>query len=305
MSNQQTTFGTILEDVKASFKGAYRNVLSYFLANLGLLLITGLLLALVAIPFVVIIALSGSTAIIAWAQGLRSLALTNPWAIGMGGYLLMLPFVAVLFSVLGAIYGMSKEVVETGKTSAESAFSWLRHNFITFAGAGIALSLIVIAPQILVIATVTFFVGVNPPVLASYGISVFVWVYSFITLGMTSMVFPAVVNGNGVKESFLESFRLATQRFDRVFGIHTALILLAFLTLSPFFLSSYVFAMNPVVSAVIPGAIALGGYAIVIGVFWLFLLIPTMFIAYTRVYTDLTGGEIADASTPDVEVPMV
>lgn len=307
MSNQHTTtFGTILDDMRASFKGAWSNMLSYFLANLGLLIVTLVLIMVIAIPITAVVFFVGIDAIAAWGAGLVELSFTNPWAITMGAYLILLPFIAVLFMVLGSIYGMSKEVVETGKTSAESAFSWLRHNFVSFASAGIILSLIVIVPQFLVLATGAYLLGPGvTPLWAGYAMTFFAFVYSYITLGLTSMVLPAVVNGKGVQEAFFESFKLATQRFDRVFGIHTAIILLGLLTFSPFLAFAAVAMVVPSAPVLISGALALGGYAIVIGLLWLLVLIPTVFIAYVRVYTDLTGGEVTELSAPSAEVPMV
>jgi len=307
MSNlQKTTFGTIFDDVKASLKGAWNNVLSYFLANLGMLIVALVLLAVIAIPIIAVLLLAGPAALTAWAEGLVDLAFTNPWAISLGAYLILLPFLAVLFLVIGSIYGMSKEVVETGKTSAESAFSWLRHNFLTFAGVGFIVSLIVIVPQLLVVATAVYLLGPGiTPLWASYGMTVFVFAYSFITLGLTSMVFPAVVNGKGIQEAVYESFKLATQRFDRVFGVHTAIVLLALLTISPFLAYAAIAMVVPIGPLLFPGGMALGLYAMVIGLFWLLVFLPATFIAYVRVYTDLTGGEVSELSAPAAEVPMV
>jgi hypothetical protein len=265
-----------------------------------------LILALVAVPIVAILLAVGPAGLEAFAHSMANITTINPLAISLGLYLVLIPFLAIAFVVIGSIYGISKEVVETGKTSAESAFSWLRHHFLSFAGAGVIISLIVLAPQLLVMVTVSYFFGYTVTGWASFGSSLFVFVYSFITLGLTSMVMPAVVSGKGVQEAVKESFRLATQRFDRVFGIHTAIILFALITFSPFLALAAISYFYPlsVSTLVLPAAAALGGYAVVIGFAWILVFFPMTFIAYVRVYNALTGGEIAKLTTPVAEVPV-
>ncbi|MFW9919937.1 MAG: hypothetical protein ACFFED_10075 [Candidatus Thorarchaeota archaeon] len=307
MSNQhKTTFRTIFDDVKGSFNGATNNVLSYFLAHLGMVVIALVLIAAVAVPIVTVLLLAGPVALESWAISFTNFGLSNPWLLIGGIYLAILPFMAVLFVVIGSIYGISKEVVETGKTTAESAFTWLRHHFLTFASAGVILSLIVLVPQGLVLATVAYLVGpVSTPLWISYASTVFVFVYSYITLGLTSMVFPAIVNGKGVQEAFFESYKLATQRFDRVFGIHTAIVLIGLLTLAPFLAFAAWALVTPSILTIAAAGVVLAGYAIVIAFFWLLFLLPTVYIAYVRVYMDLTGGVVAEVTPPTAEVPMV
>lgn len=281
-------------------------MLSYFLADLGMLVFIVLILAIVAVPIVAILVAVGPAGLEAFAQSMANIATVNPLAVSLGVYLLLIPFLAVAFVVIGSIYGISKEVVETGKTSAESAFSWLRHHFLSFAGAGVIISLIVLAPQVLVMVTVSYLLGYTITGWASLGSSLFVFVYSFITLGLTSMVMPAVVNGKGVQEAVKESFRLATQRFDRVFGIHTAIVLFALITFSPYLALaaiSYYYPLS-VSTMVLPAAAALAGYGVVIAFAWLLVFFPMTFIAYVRVYHALTGGEIAEQTAPVAEVAV-
>jgi hypothetical protein len=49
-----TTFGTILDDMKTSTKLAWKSMLSYFLANLGMLIVMALLVGVVAIPVLLV-----------------------------------------------------------------------------------------------------------------------------------------------------------------------------------------------------------------------------------------------------------
>jgi hypothetical protein len=48
-----TSYNTIVDDLKSSFRLAKENILSYFLANLGMLIAVALLLGLVTIPIAV------------------------------------------------------------------------------------------------------------------------------------------------------------------------------------------------------------------------------------------------------------
>lgn len=281
-------------------------MLSYFLADLGMLAFIVLVLVVVAIPIVAVLVAIGPAGLAAFAQSMANISTVNPLALSLGVYLLLIPFLTIAFVVIGSIYGMSKEVVETGKTSAESAFSYLRHHFLSFAGAGVIISLIVLAPQVLVMVTVSYLLGYTLTGWASFGSSLFVFVYSFITLGLTSMVMPAVVNGKGVQEAVKESFRLATQRFDRVFGIHTAIVVFALITFSPYLVLAAISIYYPlsVSTMVLPAAAAFAGYGLVIGLAWILVFFPMTFIAYVRVYHALTGGEIAKQATPVAEVPV-
>lgn len=306
MSQQTTNFGTIIDDMKTSLKLAYHNMLSYFLANLGMIVFLVLVLAIVAVPLIAVLVWIGPSALEAWALSLTNMSTASLFASGiLAVSFILLPLMALLFLVHGSIYGISKEVVETGTTTAESSFSWLRHNFITFAGAGVIMTLIVIVPQLLVAAAVAYFNGYIVTGWNSIALSVFFFAYSFVTIGLTSMVMPAIVNGKGVQEAFVGSFKLAIQRFDRVFGLLTAIVLLGLLSFSPILIGAAAAALGVTLTLFEPLIIAAGLWSVVAAFLWLLLFIPMTYIAFTRVYHDLTGGVIVDSVTPTAEVPMV
>ncbi|MFW9850209.1 MAG: hypothetical protein ACFFF4_13815 [Candidatus Thorarchaeota archaeon] len=306
MKQSTTTFRTLLDDITESLNLAWSNMLSYFLANLGMAVLAVVMLAIIAIPLVAIAILAGPTALAAWATSLYSWSTANLFAAGSLAFMVILvPFIAFGFIFVGAVYGMSKEVVETGETKAESAFSWLRHNALSFAGVGVVLSLIILAPQMLVASIVGYLYGWHITGLANIGLSIFFFVYSFITLGLTSMVLPAVVNGKGVQEAVKESFRLATERFDRVFGIHTAIVSLGLLLLAPILIGALAAYLGYSLTVLIPYMIFAGLWLVSGLIFAVFLFLPMTYIAYTRVYHDLTGGIIADSTPQTPEIPMV
>lgn len=303
--SERTTFRTIFEDLKESLEGAGNHMLSYFLANLGMIVFIVFALAIVAVPILGIIILVGPEVLASLALNMTGWSLTNPWSLTLLGVIVILPFVALGFMYLGSLFGMSKEVVETGTTKAESAFSWLRHNFLSFAGAGVVLTLIVVLPQALVVTTISYLNGYTITGWVSFGVSLFVFVYSFITLGLTSMVLPAIVNGKGVQDAFFESYKLATERFDRVFGVHTAIVLLGLLMFSPILGLGVGFILYPALTLAPLVMIAIALWTVFAVFLWLILLLPMSYIAYTRVYHDLTGVTIAQQTRTTPEVPMV
>ncbi|MHA1906255.1 MAG: hypothetical protein ACW98Y_03095 [Candidatus Thorarchaeota archaeon] len=306
MSQNTTTFGTIIDDLKDSLDLAWNNMLSYFLANLGMAVLAVLMLAIIAVPLVAIVFLTGPAALAAWGASMATWSTANLFAAGTAAFFLIaVPIIAFAFIFIGAVFGMSKEVVETGETKAESAFSWLRHNFLSFAGVGVVLSLIVVAPQLLVGALVSYFSGYVVTGWTSVGLSIFVFAYSFISLGLTSMVLPAVVNGKSVQDAVKESFRLATERFDRVFGLHTAIVGLGVFAIAPILVgaAAAAFGYSPIL--LLP--IFLGGALWVLGaaILWIFLFLPMTYIAYTKVYHDLTGGNVVDMTPETPEISLV
>ncbi|MHA2385012.1 MAG: hypothetical protein ACXAEE_02240, partial [Candidatus Thorarchaeota archaeon] len=231
-----TSFNTIVDDLKSSFGLAKDNILSYFLANLGMLIAVALLLGLVMVPILVTVLLVVGTNPATWEAlglGLAAWAQSNPWAVGGVAILFIIPFVALFLTVVGSIYGMSKDLIAHGETKAERAFSWFRHKFLTFASAGVLLTTIIALPPMVVWGSVSILNGYTIPVAYSTFLSVFTFAWVFITVGLCAMVFPAITYGKGVQDAFKESFQLARERFDHVYGLLSAIVLLAVASFGP------------------------------------------------------------------------
>lgn len=304
-NNNPTTFGTLFEDMKSSMILAKNNMLSYFLAHLGLAVLMVIMLAVVAIPIVAIALAAGPAYWTGALPGMITFSTENPLAIGGVAILVLVPLLSLFLIFVGSIYGMSKEVVETGETRAESAFSWWKNKFLTFAATGAMLTLIIIVPQVIVGLAITVAVGYTITAPLANVLVVASFVYTFITMGLTLMVFPAVVNGKNVQDAFKESFQLATQNFERVFGIHTAMVVFYLLIFSPviaFGLGATFMGTIPPLALIGP-AIGLAGYVLVAGALTLLVFLPMTYITYVKVYHDLTGGQIAVPATP--ELPIV
>lgn len=299
-----TTFGTIFDDLKSSAKLAWKSMLSYFLANLGMLIVMTILVVIVAIP----------VAIVAWAllapmseatmTTLADWAIANPLVIGGIGLVVLIPIVSLFLVVSGSIYGMSYELVTKGETKAELAFSYFRHKFLSFFGAGAVLTVIVLLPPTIAwgITSIAMDYTITAP--ATYLLTVITFVWLYLTAGLTSMVWPAVASGKGVQDAVKESFSLSIQYFDRIYGVLTAIVLLLVATFGPIILLGLSLAptFTVVTMAMLPAIAGVGLYTIVMVFLWLLLFLPMVRIAWVKVYQELTGGKIATQSVVDMPI---
>ena len=299
-----TTFGTILDDMKTSAKLAWKSMLSYFLANLGMLIVMAILIGIVAIPvllvawtFLVPLDAGTMTALANWATA-------NPLLFGSIGVLVLIPVISLFLVVSGSIYGMSHELVTKGETKAEHAFSYLRRKFLSFFSTGAILTIIVILPPVVAWGLTSYAMGYTITALATYLLTVFTFVWVYLTAGLTSMVWPAVASGKGVQDAFKESFSLSRQYFDRVFGVLTAIVLLLVATFGPIIVAA--FAMIPFIPPFTIGLVPVFAgvmiYTVVMVFLWLLVFLPMVRIAWVKVYQELTGGEIATQSVADMPI---
>ena len=299
-----TTFGTILDDMKTSAKLAWKSVLSYFLANLGMLIVMALLIGIVAIPVL----------LVAWAflvpfdagtmTALANWATANPLLVGGLGILVLIPVISMFMVVSGSIYGMSHDLVTKGETKAELAFSYFRRKFLSFASTGAIMTIIVLLPPVIAWGLTSYAMGYVITTSASYLLTAFTFVWVYLTAGLTSLVWPAVASGKGVQDSVKESFSLSRQYFDRVFGVLTAIVLLLAATFGPIILAA--FALIPFVPSVTillaPVFVGVMVYTVIMVFLWLLVFLPMVRIDWVKVDQELTGGEIATQSVVDIPI---
>ncbi len=308
MSNSKTDFNTITDDMMTSLRLAGDNFLTFFLAGLGMAALAILMIVAITIPLALIAATvflsMGPTFWAGFNPGMIAFATANPYLVVGLVALVALPFVGVLTTVVGAFYGISKEVVEDGETKAENAFSWFKRRFLAFAGAGIIHSLIVVGPIFLLGATASLALGgtVTGVYSVLLGVSAFVWV--FITEGLLSMMFPAVVDGKNPIEALRVSVKLGVDRFDRIFGVWTAYVVLFAAMAAPAFLVAYGAGFTPGSQVAIPMvALVAGGWTAIAGLLLVAIVLPSMVLARARVYALLTGKQLAAPKA--LEVPIV
>ncbi|MFW9793830.1 MAG: hypothetical protein ACFFEE_06005 [Candidatus Thorarchaeota archaeon] len=301
-----TNFNTVLDDVKTSLKLAWKSMLSYFLANLGMVIVVLIIAGLVAIPFAITFFVALAPLNEASMMALSDWAIANPLVIGSIAILVLIPIVSLFMVVSGSIYGMSHDLVTTGETKAEVAFSYLRHKFLSYAGTGAILTIIVIIPPVIAWGLTSYAMGYTITANASLLLTIFTFVWVFITSGLTSMVFPAVSSGKGVQEAFKESYSLATRYFDRVFGVLTAIVLLLAITFGPIIAwgvtQVYIGAIPSMTFGPVLAALAI--WTVVFVFLWLLLFLPMVRIMWVKVYQELTGGKIATQSVVN-DVPIV
>lgn len=293
-----TSFGTIANDLKVSLSLAKSHILSYFLANLGLAVVIVVLLAIIGIPLAVITVLTQGLIWVSLGSIATSWAMTNPWVVGSMGVMFVIPIVSLFLVVVGSVFGMSNDLVLKGETKAELAFSYLRRRFLSFVGAGAVLTVIIVLPLVLLWVSAGYYlnwtvVSPNSTILTAISVA---WIY--VSVGLTSMVLPAIVNGKGVQAAVKESLSLSTRYFDRVFGLLTAIFLLAVAMFSPALMLSYGMAHGLIsISSVFTPAFAAVAISTALSILlWLFLLLPMVKIAFVKVYHDLTGGQVATQS---------
>jgi hypothetical protein len=299
-----TTFNTVINDMKSSLHLAWGSALSYFLANLGMVIVVVILALLIALPIASVVILSlwpfNETTMTTLAQW----AAENPLVLGSLGILILVPIVSLFMVVSGSIYGMSYDLVAKGDTRAERAFSYLRHKFLTFMGVGAILTIIVILPPVIAWGLSSYALGyvVTAPVSALLTVFTFVWI--FFTAGLTSMVFPAVVSGKGVQAAFKESYTLTTRYFDRIFGVLSAIVLLIAVTFGPIVLLGLAMPVvgPPMSIALIPAIVAAALWTVVSAFLWLLLFLPMVRIVWVKVYQELTGGNVATQSVVDMPI---
>ncbi|TFG99211.1 hypothetical protein E4H12_03580 [Candidatus Thorarchaeota archaeon] len=302
-----TTLNTIFSDMKTSLKQAYGSTLSYFLANLGMIIVMLILVIAFAIPVAIVAFIALAPLTEATWTAMSAWAAANPLAIGSIGILVLIPVVALFLVVSGAIYGMSHELVTTGETKAETAFSYLKRKFLTFFGTGVILTIFVVLPPTIVWGLTSYAMGyvITSPISTLLTIFTFVWV--FITAGLTSLVWPAVVSGKSVQEAFKESYSLSIRYFDRVFGVLTAIVLLLAATFGPMIIVALgmIQFVPPItmMSPILPAMLVIALWTVISVFLWLLLFLPMVRIAWTRIYQELSGGKIA--SQIPVEVPIV
>jgi hypothetical protein len=307
VNTMSTTFNTILDDMKTSLKQAYGSTLSYFLANLGMIIVVAILALLIAAPVAAVAFFALAPLSQASFAAMSVWATANPLILGGVGILFLIPVVAMFLVVSGSIYGMSHQLVTTGETKAETAFSYLKSKFLTFFLTGVILTIFVVVPPAIVWGLSSYAMGYTITATASTLLTTFTFVWVFITAGLTSLVWPAVVSGKGVQEAFKESYSLTIRYFDRVFGLLTAIVLLLAATFGPVIIAAFALAavVPPIIllSPVIPAMIGIALWTVVSAFLWLLLFLPMVRIAWTRVYQELTGGTIA--SQIPAEVPIV
>jgi hypothetical protein len=293
---KNASFRTILEDLKISFRFAVKNIIAYILAIFGVLIISGILLVLVAaVVFVsIFFALGGIEGLVVFFTNLGVNFETGFTNLFVGAILIVLPLLAPFFVAIGALFGMGREIVESEGTSAEGVFTWYKKRFFSLAGGGIILFLVVLGPLILGLLAGIAIYGYD-----FFGYSIMAGGYNLVntvmgilltawfavSLGMLSMLFPAIIDGYSVIEATKKSIRMSITYFDRVFGVWIGFLLILGACILPLIATPFVIGISE------PAAIALGSVAVPLMLILVFVFIPALSIGLTRIYMILTAED--------------
>jgi hypothetical protein len=300
---KNASFSTIIEDLKISFRFAKKNVISFLLGILGVLIVSGLLIivvvAIVFIPTVFIVGIDNINAFFESFSSIETIGLAN---VAIGSILFLLPFIAPFMVAIGALFGMGREIVESEGTSAEGVFTWYKKKFFSLAGGGMVLFLVIVGPVMLALLVGITVYG--DPLLSIAEISSgstnfanpvgfsLLLIWFAISTGLLSMLFPSLIDGYSVFESVKRSVRMSIKYFDRVFGVWIALLVILAALILPFMLSPYVTNISGPVMYLAIALLAI--FSIPAIIILVFLYVPALTIAMTRTYMILTANEDDD-----------
>jgi hypothetical protein len=300
--NKTTSFGVIWEDLKVSFRFAVKNIASFFLAMIGVVIVSGILLVLVfGFLFLgLFLATGGISGLIQYFTDLSlSFETFNVGTMGLG-MLLLVPLLSPVFVAIGALFGMGREIVESEGTSVEGVFTWYRRKFIPLAGGGIILFLLTILPPAISFAFAYELMGFNPPVSILSILAVFTFIWIILVTGSLSMMFPAIIDGEGAIDATIKSIRMSWKYFDRVFGVWLGILTIIFAFFLPLIAIPTSFWGTP--DAISLGGIIAAVYALPVMIIVVLVFIPAAAIALSRVYLILTGFEF-DSESPKEDGP--
>lgn len=304
---KNANFQTLVEDVKISIRFAYKNAISYILALFGVLIISVILLVFVAIMIFVplFFATNGMEGMIAFFESFDPTSGFQIANVAVGAILIMTPLLAPFFVAIGALFGMGREIVESEGTSAEGVFTWYKKRFFSLAGGGIILFLTVLGPLLIALLIGTAIYGASFFNVALIGIgntnslspllTGLLLIWFAVSMGLLSMMFPAIIDGYSVIDAVKKSVRMSITYFDRVFGIWMSyLVILAALIIPMVGISFTTGVYEPL-------AIVLGIYSIPAILILLFIYIPAVTIGLTRVYMILTADDEFETISQDDE----
>ncbi len=300
-----SSFSILMDDLKASFKLALNNILPFLLGMVGVIIVTVLLIAAMAIAVIPVVILF--LGIEGMANAITQLAPlmeteSGAAAIVFGvGMLVMLPLLIPFFVSVGALFGMGREIAESEGTNAEGVFSWYSRKFFSFVGGGLIIFLISMMPIALLILALIPVHGGSPGGPFAWVLPVGAFIWLTVSLGMLSMTYPAIVDGYSPIEATKISLKMGWTYFDRVFSTFLAFIGIVALLFVPFFIGSFLTLQLGV--GAFGSLVPFIGYAALASFISVLIVLPAFVISLNRVYMILSGEDITPP--PEDEHPDV
>jgi len=275
----------IIKDFKVGFTLAVKNFLSFSLAMLGILLVSMVLLVVILLVVIVPVLITLGLPFLIWLVE----SIVSGFSETSGLYLVMLvlfliiPLLSPFFIALGALFGMSREIVESDGTYAESAFSWYGKRGLSLLGGGLIHVLITLAPIIIAFLSISYPVW-NPPTDAELEIIIpLIVVWIILINGMLSLTFPGIIDGLPAIRAAAKSVRLTCQFPGRVLGAWFIIVVIIGVPLLPIF-NELAFLWRPF----LPSSF-LEPYTPLVILALVFVVIPAVSIILTRIYMILTA----------------
>ncbi|TFG13585.1 hypothetical protein EU537_05875 [Candidatus Thorarchaeota archaeon] len=300
MSEKQSSLRTLFQDWKISYRFAFKNVISFILGTLGVLVVTVLLMVvlLVIIVPLFILTIGFEDLVLLFTTLATDFSSISGAAIFGIFALILLPIAAPVLVAVGALFGMGREIVESEGTTAQGVFAWYKSKFLELAGGGIIMFLLAILPVGLLFVfagPIVFMTPTNATITVFSAGSV---IYLTVVMGLLSMVFPAIIDGHSVLDAVRVSLKMSTRYFDRVFSVWISLIGIPTLLVLPLMLTPY-FASIGVIAISI-----LGLYGVAVVLFLIFIHFPAAVIVLSRVYMILSGvnGTQHEETQPDIRL---
>lgn len=275
----------IIKDFKVGFTLAVKNILSFGLAMLGILLVTLLLIVLIALFILIPILFTMGIPFLVWfvESIVAGFSATSGLTLVMLIMFLVLPLLGPFFIALGALFGMARELVESDGTQAESAFSWYGKRGLSLLGGGMIHFLITLAPLILAFLSISYPTW-NPPTNEELELLIpLIVVWIILVNGMLSLTFPGIIDGLSAVKAAARSVRLACQFPARVLGAWFIIVLMIAFPILPI-INELAFLWEPLI--VFQFFEQYSGLVIII---LLFVVIPAVSIVLTRIYMILTA----------------
>jgi hypothetical protein len=275
----------ILKDFKVGFTLAVKNILSFGLAMLGIIIVTLLLLVVILLIVIVPVLITMGVPFLIWLveSMVAGFQATSGLALILLIMFLILPLLGPFFVALGALFGMARELVESDGTQAESAFSWYGKRGFSLLGGGILHFLITLAPLIIAFLSISYPIW-NPPTNEELEILIPVIVAWIILVnGMLSLTFPGIIDGLSAVRAAARSVRLTCQFPGRVLGAWSLIVLIVGVPLLPIF-NELAFLWSPFLPEIV-----LEPYRPIAILALVFIIIPAVSIILTRIYMILSA----------------
>jgi hypothetical protein len=288
---------SLLSDFKANYKLLRMNFLAYVITMIAIVALVGILYLIFSLALGTMIFLLNPTQTIyetiaytmnRWTDPLMNGDMTMIFSTGLLSELIPLYAIAIWCS--GATYGMSREIIGSGGKQQSNPFSWLRGKVKDYLAASIIISIVSIAPVVIIGYGVAVVFGVGPiPYPIDWIIAAISVGWFFVIMTFLHLIVPSMADELPLIEAVKESIKLAKRSFVKVFSIWIFYFVLLTLWFYPITLYTFVFSgiANPLDPLVL-GLAAFLGVGMLIDVF---LILPIMVLGMTRLYFDLKGEE--------------